>query len=84
MATILIVIALALAGFVLSRTRVVRELNSRRFMSVVYAAAAAYFGVRAYGAVSGHTRVWPHAILGAMALAGAIDSARASRLFKRS
>jgi len=84
MSTILVIIALVLAGFVLSRTRVVRELNSRRFMSVGYAAAAVYFGVRAYGAVSGHTRVWPHVILGAMALAGAIDSARASRLFRRS
>ena len=40
MATALIIGALALGGFVLSRTRVAKELNSQRFMPFIYAAAA--------------------------------------------
>jgi hypothetical protein len=84
MTTTVIYIAIGLAGFLASRTRFVRELNARRFMPALYAAAAAYFGVRAYEAVSGGTRVWPHVLLGAMSLAGAIDSARVSRIFRRS
>ena len=84
MPTTLIVIALALAGFLLTRSQFVRELNTRRFMPVVYAAAAVYLGVRAFGAASAHARVWPYAILAALALGGAIDSARGSGIFKRS
>jgi len=84
MPTTLIVIALALAGFLLSRSRFVRELNTRRFMPVIYGAAAIYLGVRAYGAASTHARAWPYVILAALALGGGIDSARGSGIFKRS
>ena len=80
----LIIAALALGGFVLSRTRVAKELNSRRFMPFIYAAAAIYCGARVYGAVSSETRVWPHALLGALFLAGAVDSTRASRSLRKS
>ena len=84
MAMTLIIAALALGGFVLSRTRVAKELNSRRFMPFIYAAAAIYCGVRVYGAVSSETRVWPHAVLGVLFLAGAVDSARASGILRKS
>jgi hypothetical protein len=84
MAMTLIIAALALGGFVLSRTRVAKELNSRRFMPFIYAAAAIYCGARVYGAVSSETRVWPHALLGALFLAGAVDSTRASRSLRKS
>ena len=84
MVTALIITALALGGFVLSRTRFMRNLNARRFMAFVYAAAAIYCGVRVYGAVSSEARVWPHALLGALFLAGAIDSARASGIMRKS
>lgn len=84
MPTTLIVVALALAGLFLSRTRFVRDINARRFMPVIYAAAAVYLGVRAYGAASAHARAWPYVILALLALGGAIDSARTSGLFKRS
>jgi hypothetical protein len=80
----LIIGALALGGFVLSRTRVARELNKQRFMPFVYAAAAIYCGARVYGALSSEGRLWPHAVLGALFLAGAVDSARASGILKRS
>jgi hypothetical protein len=84
MATALIIGALVLGGFVLSRTRVARELNARRFMPFVYAAAAIYCGARAYGAVSNGARVWPTALLCVMFLAGAVDSIRASRILRKS
>lgn len=84
MATALIIGALALGGFVLSRMRFMRELSTRRFMPFVYAAAAIYCGVRVYGAVSNEGRVWPHALLGALFLAGAVDSARASGILRKS
>jgi hypothetical protein len=84
MTTTIIFIAIGLAGFLLSRARFVRELNARRFMPALYAAAAGYFGVRAYGAIAAETRVWPDILLGVMSLAGAIDSARASGVFRRS
>jgi len=77
----LIVIALVLCGL-LSRARFVKNLNSRRFMPVIYAAAAIYFGVRAYGAVSAHALVWPHALVGVIFLAGVIESARVSGIFR--
>jgi hypothetical protein len=80
----LIIGALALGGFVLSRTRVARELNKQRFMPFVYAAAAIYCGARVYGALSSEGCLWPHAVLGALFLAGAVDSARASGILKRS
>ena len=76
--------AIVLAGFALSRARLVRELNSKRFMPFVYAAATIYFAVRAWVAASEHARVWPHVILGIMFLAGVIESARASGIFRRS
>jgi hypothetical protein len=84
MATTLIVIALMLGGFVLSRSRFVKELNSRRFMPVIYMAAAIYFGARAFGAASSEARVWPHVLLAAMFLGGAVESARASGIFRKS
>ncbi len=84
MATTIIVIGLVVAGFALSRTQFAREVNSRRFMPFVYAAAAIYCGARVYGAVAGETRVWPHALLGALFLAGAVESARASGILRRS
>jgi hypothetical protein len=84
MTTALIIGALALGGFVLSRTRFARELSARRFMPFVYAAAAIYCGARVYGAVSNETRVWPHALLGVIFLAGAVDSARASGILRKS
>ena len=84
MGTVFTVVALALGGFVLSRSRFVKELNSRRFMPLVYAAAAIYFGVRARGALSGHTRLWPHLVLAGMFLAGVIESSRASGMFRKS
>lgn len=84
MAIAIIIVALALGGFVLSRTRVVKELNSRRFMPFVYAAAAIYCGARAYGALSNGTRVWPHALLGMIFLTGAVDSVRASGILRKS
>ncbi|MDD4857053.1 MAG: hypothetical protein PHD74_02995 [Candidatus Krumholzibacteria bacterium] len=84
MTTTIIVIALVLAGLALSRTRVVKELNSRRFMPVIYAAATVYFAVRAFGAASDHARVWPHALLAAMFLGGVVESVRASGIFRRS
>lgn len=84
MAIALIVAALVLGGFALSRTRVARELGKRRFMPFVYAAAAVYCGARVYGAVEGGTRVWPHAILGVVLLAAAADSARASWISRKS
>jgi hypothetical protein len=80
----LIIGALALGGFVLSRTRVARELNKQRFMPFVYAAAAIYCGARVYGALSSEGRLWPHAVLGVLFLAGAVDSARASGILKKS
>jgi hypothetical protein len=83
MATALIIGALVLGGFVLSRTRIARELNARRFMPFVYAAAAIYCGARVYGAVSGGTRVWPDALLGVMFLAGAVDSVRSSGILRK-
>ena len=79
-----IVVALLLGGLALSRARFMRGLSTRRFMSLVYAAAAVYFAVLAYEAVIGHARVWPHVVLSVIFLGGAIDSARASRLFGRS
>ena len=78
-----IAVALLLGGLALSRARFMRGLNAKRFMSLVYAAAAVYFAVSAYEAVIGHTRVWPHVVLCLIFLAGAIDSARASGLFRR-
>jgi hypothetical protein len=84
MTTTIIAIALVAAGFVLSRTRIARELNSQRFMPFVYAAAAVYCGARVYGAVANETRVWPHALLGVIFLAGAVDSTRASGILRRS
>jgi hypothetical protein len=83
MKTTLIILVIAIAGFVASRSRFVHELNSRRFMPVLYAAGTAYFGVRTYAAIAGEARVWPSALLGAISLAGAIDSARASGIFRR-
>jgi hypothetical protein len=84
MAITIIAIALVVAGLALSRTRVAKELNSRRFMPFVYAGAAIYCGARVYGAVSSEGRVWPHALLGAIFLAGAVDSARASGILRKS
>ncbi len=84
MASAIIVVALALGGFVLSRTRVARELGRQRFMPFVYTAAAIYCGARVYGAISSETRVWPHALLGAIFLAAAVDSARASGILRKS
>jgi hypothetical protein len=84
MTTTIIVIILVLAGLILSRTRVVKELNSRRFMPVIYMAAAIYFGARAFGAASSEARVWPHVLLAAMFLGGAVESARASGIFRKS
>jgi hypothetical protein len=83
MITTIIVIALAVGGLVLSRTRVARALAEQRFMPFVYAAAAIYCGARVYGGVSNGARIWPHALLGALFLAGAVESARASGLLKR-
>jgi hypothetical protein len=79
-----IAVALLLGGLALSRARFMRALGTKRFMSLVYAAAAVYFAVSAYEAVVGHARVWPHVVLSVIFLAGAIDSARASRVFGRS
>lgn len=79
-----IVVALLLGGLALGRTRLMKGLNTKRFMSLVYAAAAVYFAVCAYDAIVGHARVWPHVVLSVIFLAGAIDSARASRVFGRS
>ncbi|MGD1049042.1 MAG: hypothetical protein ABR899_09885 [Candidatus Krumholzibacteriaceae bacterium] len=79
-----IVVALLLGGLALSRAPFMRGLKTKRFMSFVYAAAAVYFAVLAYEAVEGHTRVWPHVVLGVIFLAGAIDSARASGVPGRS
>ena len=85
MTTTIVVIALAAAGFVLSRTRFARELGSRRFMPPIYAAAGVYFGVRAYRAIAGDARVWPHILLAILFLGGAIESARKSgMIFGRS
>ena len=84
MTTTMIVIALMLGGFVLSRSRFVKELNSRRFMPAVYGAAVVYFAVRAHGALSSHARAWPHLLLAVMFLAGAIESARVSGIFRKS
>jgi len=84
MTTTMIVIALMLGGFVLSRSRFVKELNSRRFMPVVYGAAVGYFAVRAHGALSSHARAWPHLLLSVMFLAGVIESARVSGIFRKS
>jgi hypothetical protein len=84
MTSALIIAALALGGFVMSRTRVMKELNTHRFMPFVYAAAAIYCGARVYGALSSEARVWPHALLGALFLAGAVDSARASGILRKS
>jgi hypothetical protein len=53
-------------------------------MPFVYAAAAIYCGARVYGAVSNESRVWPHAVLGVLFLAGAVDSTRASGILKKS
>ena len=80
----IIVISLVVAGFALSRTRVAKVLNSRRFTPCIYATAATYCGARVYGAVSSETRVWPHALLGALFLAGVVDSARASGILRKS
>ena len=84
MTSALIIGALALGGFALSRMRFVRELNARRYMPFVYAAAAIYCGARVYVAISSESRVWPYALLGALFLAGAVDSARASGILRKS
>ncbi|MFA4947437.1 MAG: hypothetical protein WC674_02880 [Candidatus Krumholzibacteriia bacterium] len=84
MAISIIVIVLVVAGFALSRTRFAKELNSRRYMPFVYAAAAIYCGARVYGAVSSEARVWPHALLGVLFLAGVVDSTRASGILRKS
>ncbi len=84
MTTTIIVIAIALAAFLASRTKVVRGLNARRFMPFLYAAAAAYFGYRVYAGVAAETRVWPHVLLCALFLAGAIDSTKASGILGKS
>jgi hypothetical protein len=84
MTAAIMAIVLVLAGFMLSRSRFVKEINSRRFMPFVYSAATVYFAVRGYGAVSSHVRFWPHLLLAAIFLAGAVSSTRASCLFKRS
>jgi hypothetical protein len=80
----LIIAACVVGGFVLGRMRLVKELNTRRYMPFVYAAAAIYCGARVYGAFSSEGRVWPHALLGALFLAGAVDSARASGILRKS
>ena len=79
----ILAIAMCAAGFALSRTRFAKELNSRRFMPLVYAAAAIYCGARVYAAVTGQARVWPHALLGVLFLAGAVDSARLSGVLRK-
>jgi hypothetical protein len=80
----IIVIALVAVGLALSRTQLAREVNSRRFMPFVYAAAAIYCGARAYAAASSEARVWPYALLGVLFLSGVVESARASGLLRRS
>ena len=84
MAIALIIVACVAGGFVLSRTRVARELGKQRFMPFVYAAAAIYCGARVYGAVSSETRVWPNVLLGVIFLAAAVDSALASGILRKS
>lgn len=83
MTTTIVVIALAGAGFVMSRTRFARELGSRRFMPAIYAAAGLYFAARAYRAIAGDARVWPHVLLAILFLGGAIESARKSGMIFR-
>lgn len=83
MTTTLIVIALVIAGFAASRLRFVKELNSRRFMPVVYAAVTIFFAARAYGAVAHHARVWPNLLLALFFLSGVVESARASWIATR-
>jgi len=82
--TTLIAVLLVLAGLVLSRLRVARELNSKRFMPAVYAVVTVYFAVRAYYAVANHARVWPNVLLALLFLSGVVSSARASGVFKKS
>jgi len=84
MTTMIMVIALVVAGFVLGNTRFARKLSSRRFMPVVYAAAAVFCAVRLYQSVAGNTRVWPYIILAVFFLGGAIESARESGIFRKS
>jgi hypothetical protein len=78
-----IVIALALGGLVVGRTRFVRELNRRSFMPLVYGATAIYWAGRAYTQFGGHGRLWPNLILAAFFAAATVDSARASRISRR-
>jgi hypothetical protein len=84
MTTTIIVIVLVVAGFALSRTRLAKDLNSRRFMPFVYAAAAIYCGAQVYGAVKSEARVWPYALLGIIFLTGAVDSVRSSGILRKS
>jgi hypothetical protein len=76
------VIALALGGLVVSRVRVVRELNSRAFMPVVYSAVTVYWAIRAHRALGGHGRAWPYLLLAVLFFAGVIQSVRASGVLK--
>jgi hypothetical protein len=83
MKTILLVVALAVGGFAVSKLRFVQQLNSRAFMPVVYAGAAIFFAIRAGHALIAHSRAWPHVLLAGLFLAGALSSARASGVLKR-
>ncbi len=83
MTATLIVIALVIAGFAASRLAFVKRLNSRRFMPVVYAAATAFFAVRAYGAATQHAPIWPDLLLVLMFLAGVVESARTAWIATR-
>ena len=83
MTEILIVVAVAVGGFALSRLRFVRNLNSRPFMPIVYAAVTAYFGIRAGHAFLAHARAWPHVLLAGLFLAGSVSSIRSSGVLKK-
>ncbi len=76
MITTLIVIVLVIAGLLASRLRFVQQLNSRRFMPVVYALVTVFFAVRAYGAAAQHARVWPNLLLAFLFLIAVVQSAR--------
>ena len=83
MTAMLIVIVLVIAGVAASRLRFVKELNSRRFMPVVYAAVTIFFALRAYGAAAQHDRVWPNLLLALLFLCGVVESARTAWIATR-
>jgi hypothetical protein len=72
----LIVIVLVIAGLAASRLRGVQQLNSRRFMPVVYAALTVFFALRAYDASIRHGRIWPDLLLALLSLFAVVQSAR--------